>query len=621
MNQSEEDKICRFQELVPWKNREYIIHFLKLYEWNFEFAVEGFFLNAVVYADYIASGRALLFLEHYMIDNVLPHYVNTQSKNNACESQTTKLREGSRALIKKYVNANDDDVVIFVGSGSTDAISKLVNVLNLKDERIQDQTVVFTSTFEHDSNIVPWVETGVEFVRIPNNEQGLLDENFLKAKLEYYHIDRQKHIMCTFNAASNITGVLTDADRISTLVHQYNGWIFWDYSTAAPYLKIDMNSSKIAYKDAVFISTHKFIGGLGAPDILIAKKKLFTNESPVNYAGGTINFVTRTRIEYVNDIEIREEGGSPDILGSIRAGLVFHLKESVDCHFIEERENELVEKFRKHFKNHPTLKVLGSLNIRRLAIFSFLIYVPMFKKFLHHNFICVLLNDLFGIQVNSECSCAGPYVLDLLNIDDATAEIYTQFAAGDENNPSASISRIPLMRPGFTRFNLSYFANDDEIDYILNAIDFIANYGWMFLSLYTYNPDTSIWSLRDISSKNYLSQLHSLRTITYEDGTMQENTQKSEKKTFDSNISQSLITTNSNDPIEQAKSIVENIPEYISNHVDHIPNDPILNVPNIYINLIWFVTPIQIIRKIADDFKQKQETERSQLPFYPRFNE
>ncbi|CAF4999864.1 unnamed protein product, partial [Rotaria sp. Silwood1] len=283
-----EQKIDIFESFTNRHDRQNVIIFLEFYEWNIDVAIEAFFMNPdkkqllqyidsniignnirintpwgsrkMIYADYTASGRALIFIEQYMLSIVLPYYANTHSENNACALQTTKFREGARTLIKQYVNTTDNDVVIFTGSGSTGAINKLVDVLHLRDEEVRSKTVVFISTFEHHSNILPWKETGVEIVRIPNNKLGLIDENFLKTQLECYHKEVKKHIICTFNAASNVTGIRTDVDRVSKLVHQYDGWIFWDYAAAAPYVKIDMNPSDVAYKDAVFISTHKFVG-------------------------------------------------------------------------------------------------------------------------------------------------------------------------------------------------------------------------------------------------------------------------------------------------------------------------------------------------------------------------
>ena len=172
-----------------------------------------------------------------------------------------------------------------------------------------------------------------------------------------------------------------------------------------------MNSPKTSYKDAVFLSPHKFVGGPETPGILLAKKNLFRNNVPSNVGGGTVNYVTREHIEYHKDIETREEGGTPNIIGSIRACLAFDLKEAVGTDFIQHREEQLVQLFFSRFAKHKKLVILGSTEVPRLAIFSFLIYVPTFKRFLHHHFICVLLNDLFGIQVRSGCSCAGPYVL------------------------------------------------------------------------------------------------------------------------------------------------------------------------------------------------------------------
>ncbi|CAF2661286.1 unnamed protein product [Rotaria sp. Silwood2] len=535
--------------------------------------------------------------------------------------KTTKFREGARNIIKKCTNATNMDVVIFTGSGTTGAISKLVNVLHLKDENVRSTTVVFISTFEHHSNILPWKEAGVEFLRIPNDKHGLIDRSFLKKQLKYYHDKVKKHIICTFNAASNVTGIRTDVDRISKLIHKYDGWIFWDYAAAAPYVKIDMNPSEMAYKDAVFISTHKFVGGPSTPGILIAKKKLFTNEIPSEPAGGTVEYVIPTHVEYIKDIETREEGGTPDILGSIRAGLVFHLKESVGCHTIEARENTLVATFFAKFRNHRKLIILGSTNVPRLAIFSFLVYVPLFGKYVHHNFICVLLNDLFGIQVRSGCACAGPYVLDLLGINNQTAEIFTKFITADENGRFTGIPKIDLMKPGFTRLNLSYFASDEEVDYILNAIEFIANNGWKFLPLYTYDPETAVWRPRTMPSENYFSQFHSLQMITYENGTMEANFRQKQIKLYNSNAPHLIKNSSSDDPIEEAKSMVNNIPKYVYENID-FRTDPPLNIPDEYQDFIWFVLPKEIIRKIIIQFEQNQENNCKPVIFRPKmYNE
>ena len=288
-----------------------------------------------------------------------------------------------------------------------------------------------------------------KMVRIPTTQHGILDQADLRTKLEHY-VKLNKRIICSLNAASNISGILTDVDAVSTLVHTYGGLIFWDYATAAPYVPIDMNPSPMGYKDAIFISTHKFIGGPGtsgefsctnrsshpptwcsSQGILIAKKDLFSLKAPRACGGGTVNFVTRTCREYNHDIEIREEGGTPDIIGCIRAGLVFQLKDSIDMDYMQARENELVKRFYRRFKKVDTLILLGSTTAVRLPIFSFIVYVPGVCKYLHHNFICLLLNDLFGIQVRSGCACAGPYALDLLNVDDAKTDIYCMFMTED----------------------------------------------------------------------------------------------------------------------------------------------------------------------------------------------
>ncbi|CAF3786830.1 unnamed protein product [Rotaria sp. Silwood1] len=577
-----------------------------------------------IYADYTASGRGLIFIEHYMLTYVWPFYANTHSENNAFAAQTTRFRESARSLIKQCVNATDDDVIIFTGSGSTAAINKLVDILQLRDDKIRNRFVVFVSTLEHHSNILPWKETGVEFVRIPNNKQGHLDQNILKEQLIHYRDEARKSIICTFSAASNVTGIQADVNHISELVHDYGGWIFWDYAAAAPYVHIDMNPSIKAAKDAVFISTHKFVGGPGTPGLLIAKKQLFSNRVPTDCGGGTVNFVTRIATEYIKDIETREEGGTPNILGSIRAGLVFHLKQSVGQELIDTHEVELVKKFFQRFQNHSTLFILGPTDVSRLAIFAFLIYVPSIGKYLHHNFICSLLNDLFGIQVRSGCSCAGPYVLDLLEIDDEKAEIFTKFITEDsEHRLDKDNDEIPhnaLMKPGFTRFNLSYFSNDEEINYILDAVEFLANDGWRFLPLYTYNQENAVWRPRHLSMENHSNAYHSLQMINYQNGTMEQiNSVNNTLQNIDHRlplVNLSLPLTD--DPFDQAKSISKKMPKHVFENIDFRTDVP-LNIPKKYQDFIWFVTPKEVMLKLLVEFDREEQQDCIQVPFKPRY--
>ncbi|CAF2342856.1 unnamed protein product [Rotaria sp. Silwood2] len=564
-------------------------------------------VRRMIYCDYTASGRPLQFIETYIKTHVLPLYGNTHSETSLCAQQSTKFREEARDIIKKSVNANENDVLLFTGNGSTGAIHTLVDTFDLHDENIRKNTVVIISAFEHHSNILPWKEKDVEMIRIPTTQQGEFDIPVLEGYLRYYS-KLNKRILCSFNAASNVSGILTDVDTISTLVHSYSGLVFWDYATAAPYVQINMNPSAFAYKDAIFISTHKFVGGPSTPGILIAKKYLFSLKAPKACGGGTVNFVTRTCHEYNYDIETREEGGTPDVIGCIRAGLVFQLKDSIDPNYMQARENELVKRFYRHFKKTKTLILLGSQTAPRLPIFSFLIYVPSVCKYLHHNFVCLLLNDLFGIQVRSGCACAGPYALDLLNVDDAKTDIYCLFMTEDvEARGNDQIVRTMMMKPGFTRFNLSYFANNDDIEYVLNAVKFIATEGWKFLPLYTYNPVTAGWTHRN----GFQSAQSSLEEITYKSGKMQYYRNKKEPI---SSREEKILS----DPFRQAKQLAADAVRHALNSIDY-RSDPPLNVPEKHKHLIWFALPIDIalIMMKQKDHGEKVHCNIDSIPFIP----
>jgi selenocysteine lyase/cysteine desulfurase len=368
----------------------------------------------LVYADYTASGRALSFIEDYVRDPVLPLYANTHTEASATGLHTTAMREDARGIIHAAVNGGADDVVVFCGSGATAAIDKVARVLDLEG------AVVFVGPHEHHSNELPWRESDADVVAIGEDADGRVDVEHLEFELERYEHRRLK--IGAFTAASNVTGIVTDVDRIAIALHRRGALSLWDYASAGPYLPIDMNPAPpipdghLAYKDAVCISPHKFVGGPGTPGVLVAKRALFTNPVPTVPSGGTILFVSPTRQSYHPEPAVREEGGTPAIVESIRAGLVFALKEAVGSEEIRRREHDFARRALESFRRNPRIEILGNPDVERLAIVSLGPRHPM--GHLHANFVVAVLSDLFGIQARSGCFCAGPYIHRMYPIDD-----------------------------------------------------------------------------------------------------------------------------------------------------------------------------------------------------------
>ncbi|HEY7077470.1 MAG TPA: aminotransferase class V-fold PLP-dependent enzyme [Solirubrobacteraceae bacterium] len=427
----------------------------------------------MVYADYTASGRALTFIEDYIRDRVLPLYGNTHTEASATGRQTTSLREDARRIIHRAVNGGPDDVVVFCGSGSTAAIDKLARVLDL------DGAVVFIGPYEHHSNELPWRESAAEVVTIREAAGGGVDLDHLEHELRR-HADRPLRLG-SFSAASNVTGIVSDVDAVAAVLRRHGALACFDYAAAGPYLPIDMSG-----KDAIFLSPHKFPGGPGTPGVLVAKRGLFANRVPSVPGGGTILFVGPHEQSYHPDPAVREEGGTPAIVESIRAGLAFALKEAVGAAEIRRREHALARRALAAWAANPQIEVLGGdAEAERLAILSLALRHP--RGLLHANFVVAVLSDLFGIQARSGCFCAGPYVHRAFPIDDRWSErMHAECKAGHMGAKLA-----------FTRLSFNYCTSEAAFNYMVEAVDLVAREGWKLLPLYRFDPDTGLWHHRD----------------------------------------------------------------------------------------------------------------------------
>ncbi len=455
----------------------------------------------VTYADYTASGRALTFIEDAIRTIVLPSYANTHTESSGTGLQTTRLREDAREVIRQAVHGDDDTVVIFTGSGCTAAIDKIIGVMGLRipsaledtyhlDRHIPDdrRPVVFIGPYEHHSNEIPWRESIADVVTIRQDQDGGVCQDDLRERLEEYAARPLK--IGSFSAASNVTGIVSDTQGISALLHEHGALSFWDFAAAGPYVDIEMTAPEggdpAAYKDAIFLSPHKFIGGPATPGLLVARRELFTNRVPDVPGGGTVAYVNDDDHRYLEDPAHREEGGTPAIIESVRAGLVFQLKSAIGVDTIRAREEEFLQRAVAAWRDEPGVEILGDLEAPRLSIVSFVVRAPS-GRYLHHNYVVALLNDLYGIQSRGGCSCAGPYGHRLLGIDlERSHEFEREVAHGCEG-----------IKPGWVRVNFNYFISDTVADYVIEAVRRVARDGWRLMGDYRFDPASGMWRHRD----------------------------------------------------------------------------------------------------------------------------
>jgi selenocysteine lyase/cysteine desulfurase len=449
----------------------------------------------LTYADYTASGRALDFVEDAIRSQVLPGYANTHSESSYAGRRTTRLREQARARIHQAVGGGSDDLVIFCGSGSTAAIDKLTRLLGVAGRAGRSalparlRPVVLVGPYEHHSSELPWRESAAEVVAIGEDRDGGIDLAELRERLLALR-DRPLRVGC-FSAASNVTGIRSDTAMVTALLHRYGALAVWDYTAAAPYVRIRMRETTadgVDAKDAIAFSPHKFVGGPQTPGVLVVRRELVRGAVPTIPGGGTIAFVDPSSALYLDDPVAREEGGTPAIVESIRAGLVVALKEAVGTWRILDLERRWWRRALERWSGNPHLEILGNPDADRLPIVSFRVHRA--GRVLHHEFVVALLDDLFGIQARGGCSCAGPYGHRLLCITpQRSAALRAQAARGYLG-----------IKPGWARVTLPYFMSETVVDYVLEAVELVAACGHRLLGDYVFDPRSGHWRHRHAPS-------------------------------------------------------------------------------------------------------------------------
>ncbi len=471
----------------------------------------------MVYCDYTASGRCLLFVEKYL-QGLQRVYANTHTEDDLTGRSMSRLLHEAERMIKQSVNAGPHGRIIACGTGATGAIDKLQQILGvslppatrmvigeelrefLGEERFEEfrrfqqshQPVVFVGPYEHHSNEVTWRQGLATVVEVNLASDGGVDLAHLEALLQDPAYQGRVRIG-SFSAASNVTGMRSPVGEIARMLHAHGAYACFDYAASAPYVEIDMNPTPgpaggDCSIDAVFLSPHKFLGGPGSSGVLVFNERLYHRElAPSVGGGGTVDYVSTVDQDFIADVEEREKAGTPGVLQTLKAALAIELKRRVGPQRIEARELELLARAMQRWGAHERIEILGNPDpARRIGIVAFNLRDPR-GRYLHPKFVTVLLNDLFGIQSRAGCSCAGPYGHRLLGIDEPTSELYRDWVR----------KGFQGIKPGWCRVGFHYAMDDVEAAFVTDAVEFVADQGHRFLVLYDFDPATGLWSHRE----------------------------------------------------------------------------------------------------------------------------
>lgn len=468
----------------------------------------------ITYADYTASGRSLHFIEDYLLQKQAL-YANSHTEDDTTGRVTTELLHQAEARIKQAVNAGPSGRIITTGTGATGAIDRMQQIVGVRlasasrmileqltagflgAEKNSEftafcnnhQPVIFVGPYEHHSNELSWREGICTVVEVHLDKHGSIDLQHLEELLNHPAYEKRLRIG-SFSAASNVTGMISPVSEIAALLHRHDALAFFDYAASAPYVNIDMNPPANGdiegdtSLDAIFVSPHKFLGGPGASGVLVFNQRCYHEELPPTLAaGGTVDYVGPDSHTFIPDIEAREKGGTPGILQTLKAALAFEIKSSIGTEIIETREQSMTEQAMQRWGAHPNIDILGNPDpARRVGIISFNI-LRSGKQPLHPRFVTTLLDDLFGIQSRAGCSCAGPYGHQLLGIDHLHSERYKHWITKGFHG----------IKPGWCRIGFHYVFDDHETSFILDAVEFIADYGYRFVPLYSFDNQSGVW--------------------------------------------------------------------------------------------------------------------------------
>ena len=586
---------------------------------------------------------------------------HSASSSAFCARRAAALLAEARALVRGAVRAREDDAVLFCGAGATAAANKLARVLGARAARAGHRLVVLVDAAAHHSALLPWrtLPSAVLDTVVPVVPTHAALEAALAVWAPRVRADRTLRLVGALTVASNVTGVARSPTALAAAtraLHRAGALAVWDATAAAPHLALDMHppaqgrvdapsgsassgnaptgdvdapwdvDASSGDMDAVFFSGHKWLGGGGgAPGVLVARETLFDAARPESPGGGTVLFVDAHEHVYHRTAEQREEAGSPDLAAAVRLGLCVRLRDTIGTATIAHRVAHITDIIhtydwgdaRKSILFFPDEsdgeklntdvdKVNKELNsssseettTTALPVLTFVIWCGPLGRFLHHDFVCAVLNDLFGVQARGGCLCAGPHVWALLGIAPAAvarlraALVDTQHALGSllARERDRRGLGVEAYRPGLVRVSLHWAMRDADVRFVLAAVACVAQHSWRLLPAYELAAHTGTWRARthwkaaDDANRVWLGHFSVRSELKKQEKEGEEESQKKEE-----------VPLTREECFEQAGALCEACERDLRSHRLHVPEFHDEEVAGVDVrelrDLRWFATP------------------------------
>ena len=441
----------------------------------------------MINADCTGSGPVDERFEDFIKKHVFPYYANVHS-DAFCSGVMSEMIQRSREIIKKAcVHDTDEYALIFTGHGMTGAARHLAFVL------APSVVSVMYSTLEHVSNSSLWEcvfpKASVNVIEVSTKDPSIIEKDHLSMLLHDSIVSNTKRgiLLIAFTACSNVLGRVQPVQEITSIIDSYRKKASEkglkivtcvDCAACAPYFPL---KEICRGNDAIVFSPHKFKGGQGTPGVLIVKKSLLVKEIPFYPGGGTVWYKhKKTHNHFLNDSEHREEGGTPNIIGCIRTGLLFQHKimhQSEVLHRLRSIVGMVDRFFNENREMMSLIEMFTCINTHakeRLPIYSFRV------ENTHPGLFVKVLSDEYGIQTRSGVSCCYLLAEELCKTKRAERDIILS-GKGTPN------------RYGWVRVSFHYDLNDSEIMHVLHCMRELMYTINKYKSMYRYECSMNKW--------------------------------------------------------------------------------------------------------------------------------